>query len=95
VQGLIIRMVPLAHLARLNLTLVMREDGRPRLGAYYLPYAQDPTVGNGLVIKTTEDPTQVAGAVRKAIAEIDPELLFSDVKPLPARVDPVVTLAQR
>jgi predicted permease len=63
------------------------EGEQARVGAYYFPYAQLSTTDLGFVIKTTGDPMQVAGAVRQALASIDPQLLFGDVKALPERVE--------
>jgi predicted permease len=63
------------------------EGEQSRQGAYYFPYAQTPDNDVGFVIKTTDDPMQVAGAVRRALAGIDPELLFGDVRALPERVE--------
>jgi predicted permease len=63
------------------------EGEQSRQGAYYFPYAQTPDSDVGFVIKTTDDPMQVAGAVRRALAGIDPELLFGDVRALPERVE--------
>jgi ABC-type antimicrobial peptide transport system permease subunit len=58
-----------------------------RVGAYYFPYAQDPTRGIGLALKTTGDPVQITNAVRGALQAIDPELPMYDVLSMPERVD--------
>ena len=63
------------------------EGEQARLGAYYLPYAQAPSRTVGFVVKTSGDPMQVATATRQAIAGIDPELVFGDVKAMPERVE--------
>jgi putative ABC transport system permease protein len=65
--------------------LVDGEQGR--LGAYYFPYAQDPTRGIGFAIQTTQDPTRVTSAVRQALSSLDPELSFHDVVAMPDRVE--------
>jgi predicted permease len=64
--------------------LVEGQDAR--VGAYYRPFAQAPTGGVGLVVKTTGDPMQVVGAVRQSLAALDPELLLGDVVAMPERV---------
>jgi predicted permease len=58
-----------------------------RVGAYYFPYAQDPTRGIGLALKTAGDPVQVTNAARGALQAIDPELPVYDVLSMPERVD--------
>jgi predicted permease len=63
------------------------EGEHSRIGAYYYPFAQSPSGGTGFVIKTSGDPMQATGAVRQAIASLDPELLFGDVVALPERVE--------
>jgi putative ABC transport system permease protein len=63
------------------------EGEHARLGAYYLPYAQTATGSIHFVIKTAGDPARAAGAVRQALAGIDPQLMFGDVKALPERVE--------
>jgi predicted permease len=57
-----------------------------RVGAYYLPHAQDPTRGIGIAVKTTGDPAAVTGAVRQAFHGIDPELAMYDVLTMPERI---------
>jgi predicted permease len=59
------------------------------VGAFYTPYAESnpnaPARDYGFVIKTTRDPALVMAAVRRAIAEIDPELALFDVQTMDAR----------
>jgi predicted permease len=63
-------------------------DGdQTRIGAYYRPYAQQTSGDIGFVVKTTSDPMQVVASTRQAIAQVDPDLVFSDVKALPERVE--------
>jgi predicted permease len=63
------------------------EGEQARVGAYYYPLAQSPTGGVWFTIKTTGDPMAVASGVRQAIAAVDPELVFGDVRALPERVE--------
>jgi predicted permease len=58
-----------------------------RVGAAYLPHAQDPARGIGFAVKTAGDPVAMAGAVREALRIIDPELALYDVLSMPERVD--------
>ncbi len=58
-----------------------------RVGAFYRPYAQAPSRTVGLAIRTSGDPARITSAVREAVAAIDPELTFFDVRPMAARVD--------
>jgi predicted permease len=62
------------------------EGQESRVGAYYRPYAQGPWDGFGIVVKTTGDPMRAVGAVRQALASLDPELLLGDVVAMPERV---------
>jgi putative ABC transport system permease protein len=62
------------------------EGVESRVGAYYRPYAQGPWDGFGIVVKTTGDPMRAVGAVRQAVASLDPELLLGDVVAMPDRV---------
>jgi predicted permease len=58
-----------------------------RVGAYYFPYAQDPTRGMALAVRTSGDPAAATNAVRQALGEIDPEMAFFDVLAMPHRVE--------
>jgi predicted permease len=58
-----------------------------RFGAYYFPYAQEPRRSLTLVARVDGDPLQVASAVRREIASLDPELPLYDVQTMTARVD--------
>lgn len=59
------------------------------VGTFYTPYAESnrnaPPRDYGFVIKTTGDPALVMGAVRRAIAAIDPELALFDTQTMVAR----------
>ena len=63
------------------------EGEHSRLGAYYFPYAQSPTGDVSFVIRTSGDPMQAVGSVRRALAQLDPEALFADVTALPERIE--------
>jgi predicted permease len=58
-----------------------------RLGTFYLPYAQSPGQGVAFAVRTAGDPAQATGVVRRAIAAVDPELPFYDVRPMAERVE--------
>ena len=58
-----------------------------RLGTFYLPYAQSPGQGVAFAVRTAGDPGQATGDVRRAIAAVDPELPFYDVRPMAERVE--------
>jgi predicted permease len=55
------------------------------LGAYYFPYAQDPSRGFTLAVRTAGGAGATARAVRTAVARIDPELALFDVKTMGER----------
>jgi putative ABC transport system permease protein len=46
----------------------------------YLPYAQHPFLSMNLVIRATQDPTQLASAVRSEVHALEPNLPVSNVK---------------
>jgi len=46
---------------------------------FYGAYAQLPVTGNSILIRTAQDPAQIAKAVRIAIASIDPEVAIDNV----------------
>ncbi len=54
-------------------------------GAYYFPYAQEPSRDYTFAVGTVGEAGAVAGAVRKAMVRIDPELALFDVKTMPER----------
>jgi len=49
----------------------------------YVPYAQAPFPGAGLIVKTTLDTASVAAAIRQEVAKIDKDLPVSDVANMP------------
>ena len=66
--------------------LVEGEDARA--GAYYLPYAQDPSRGIGFAIRLrgASDPASVTAAVQRTLASIDPELKMYDTFAMAERI---------
>lgn len=56
-------------------------------GMYYLPIAQDMPGAMTLVTRTGGDPLQLTGAIRRALASIDPGLPFFSVRPMQQRID--------
>lgn len=57
----------------------MRESDRP---AVYLPHPQVPFGTMGVVLRTEGDPAALAPAVRRTLAELDPGLAASDMRPM-------------
>ena len=58
-----------------------------RVGAFYLPYAQNPSRSLGLAVRTSGDPVRLTASVRQALTEIDPALSFFDIRTMSARVE--------
>lgn len=58
-----------------------------RVGAYYFPYAQSPSRGLGLALRTEGDPVAITSAVRQVLASLDPQLAFFDVVAMPERLE--------
>ena len=65
----------------------LADTGDERVGAYYLPYAQQSVSGVGLAVRTSGDPLQMTAAVRRAVTRIDPSLPLFDVRAMPERVE--------
>lgn len=56
-------------------------DGPPRPEIYF-PYAQFPWAFGTVVLRTAGEPMATAGALRAALAEIDPDLPLVEIRPL-------------
>ena len=65
----------------------LEEGENARAGAYYMPYAQDPSRGIGWAIRSRGDVAATTAAVQRALAEIDPDVQLSDVLALSARIE--------
>ena len=66
------------------------EGENARVGAYYLPYAQDPARGIGLAIRSmvnTTDGPSIKAAVERALADLDPEVQLFDTFAMSERVE--------
>jgi predicted lysophospholipase L1 biosynthesis ABC-type transport system permease subunit len=59
-------------------------DRRP--GAYFFPYRQSPSRTVGVAIRTAQAPEQVTAAVRRELAQIDPEVPFYGVRTMDDRL---------
>ena len=59
-----------------------------RTGAYYMPFAQDPSRNVGFAIRIREDAdaSGVTAAIQRALGELDPEMQMFDVIPMPERI---------
>ena len=64
---------------------VVREQG-DTVGAYYLPLAQSSSRGLTLAVKTVAEPTSVANPIRGALARLNPELPFFNVRSMEDRL---------
>ena len=62
----------------------LADDVRPAL---YTPMAQAPWSRGTLVLRASGDPTALAGAVRRAVAAVDPSLAVGEVQPMRGIVD--------
>ena len=54
---------------------------------YYFPNSQNAGRGMTLVARAAGDPSQLTGAIRRELAQIDPELPFFSVRPMQERID--------
>jgi predicted permease len=62
------------------------DSGAQKTGAYFSPLAQQPSRTLGLAIRTAQAPETVTSAVRRELAQIDPEMPFYGVRTLEERV---------
>jgi predicted permease len=65
---------------------VVEADATRRTGAYYSPLLQVPSRTLGVAIRTSQDPDSITNAVRREIAQIDPELPFYGVRNMDERL---------
>jgi predicted permease len=70
-----------------KLASLTSEGTSGQFGTYYLPLDQNPARTVTLAVRTTADPTSLTGAIRTAIAAVDPELPFYGVKTMAQRVN--------
>src|SRR5262249_1365427 len=54
----------------------VQEDTRQSV---YLPHLEIPVNGLSLVARTTSDPKEIVGAIRREVAQLDPDLPVSEV----------------
>ena len=59
----------------------------PPVGAYYLPYAQQPARSIMLAVRSAQDPETLVPALRSTLASIDRELPLFDVRTMEQRLD--------
>jgi predicted permease len=65
---------------------VVEAEATRRTGAYYSAFRQAPSRTLGVAIRTAQDPDTVANAVRRQIAQIDPELPLYGVRNMADRL---------
>jgi predicted permease len=63
------------------------EGEEARAGAYYMPFSQEPSRGIGLAVRSRGDLGATTAAVRRALADIDPETQAFDVFSMSERVE--------
>jgi putative ABC transport system permease protein len=64
------------------------EGENARVGAYYLPYASNPSRGIGFAIRTSgTDPALMTKAVNGALTSIDPEMQLFDTFAMSERIE--------
>jgi putative ABC transport system permease protein len=61
-------------------------DEQPEPSVYF-PYAQNARLTMNLILRTTQDPTQLASAVRSEVRVLDPALPVSNVKTVSRMID--------
>ena len=64
-------------------------DGGPDLAAYE-PYAQRPWNGMIVMIRTTGEPVAMTGTVRRALREVEPQVLITGVSTMEERIQETV-----
>ncbi len=74
-------------IAEVRLSDVVDDPGIRTNGVCYYPFAQRPTLGMGLALRTEGDPDLVVGAVRRTLSELDPELPLFGVAGVDTLID--------
>ncbi len=57
-------------------------DGDDRVGAYFIPLAQEPQDDLTFVLRTDGDPTALSGALRREVAAVDAQLPVFEMRPM-------------
>jgi predicted permease len=65
----------------------LEEGENARAGAYYQAFAQSPTRGIGLAIRSRGDASAMTAEVQRTLGGIDPEMRMTDVFAMSARID--------
>jgi predicted permease len=65
---------------------LVEADAIKRTGTYYLPFRQSTARTLGVAIRTSQDPDSITNAVRREIAQVDPELPFYGVRNMEERL---------
>lgn len=71
-------------IAEMRLTSVVDGSG-VRPGAYYFPYRQSPRRTMGLAVRTSGAPAAMIDPLRRAVAQVDPELPLYDIRTMDQR----------
>jgi predicted lysophospholipase L1 biosynthesis ABC-type transport system permease subunit len=70
----------------LRLRGLVESEATRQTGAYYGAFRQGPGRTLGVAIRTSQDPDSITSAVRREIAQIDPELPFYGVRNMEERL---------
>ena len=73
-------------IAPMRLRGLVDSAGNKRVGAYFAPFLQRPSRTLGFAIRTAQAPEAVLNAVRREVAQIDPELPFYGVRTMEDRL---------
>jgi predicted permease len=65
----------------------LNETSAERVGAYYRPFAQEPSGSVTFAVRTAGEPTQMVAAIRRVVAGLDPAMPFYDVRTMPERLE--------
>jgi predicted permease len=72
-------------IAEMRISGLVDGGGFQRPGAYYLPYRQRPIRGAGLAVRAAGSPAALGESLRRAVAQVDPELPLFDVRTMEER----------
>jgi predicted permease len=73
--------------AEMRLTDVVDDPGTRTNGTCYYPFRQRASRVVGLAIRTIGEPTMITGTLRRAVAELDPEMPLHQVQPVDSLID--------
>ena len=78
---------PWMEIVGVSADIVQDQRTRERMPVVHVPFRQEPWGWQSVLLRSSADPTTLAGLLRSAVQELDAELPLFDVKALPAALE--------